>query len=80
MADPNDRNEGNVPGSFFTDSECIDCNLCAETAPEFFQASDDGYHIVHKQPVTDDEIALAEEALEGCPAEAIGNNGWNCPS
>jgi ferredoxin len=30
---------------------------------------------VHKQPTTEEEIALCMEALEGCPVEAIGNDG-----
>jgi ferredoxin len=31
--------------------------------------------IVHQQPVTPDELALAEEAREACPSESIGNDG-----
>jgi ferredoxin len=30
---------------------------------------------VHKQPTTDDDVALCQEALEGCPVEAIGDDG-----
>jgi len=28
-----------------------------------------------KQPTTPEEDALCKEAMEGCPVEAIGNNG-----
>jgi ferredoxin len=30
---------------------------------------------VYKQPENDSESALCKEAMEGCPVEAIGNNG-----
>ena len=76
MADREDKNEDNVPGKFYVDSQCIDCDLCRETAPNNFTRSDDeGYSYVYKQPTTPDELALCEEAMEGCPVEAIGNNG-----
>ena len=30
---------------------------------------------VYKQPESPDEEKLCKEAMEGCPVEAIGNNG-----
>ena len=58
------------------DDQCIDCDLCRETAPANFRRSDDGgYSYVYKQPTTPEEEALCKEAMEGCPVEAIGNNG-----
>jgi ferredoxin len=63
-------------GKFYVDQQCIDCDLCRETAPSFFTRHDEGgFSFVHKQPVTDDDIAQCMEALEGCPVEAIGNDG-----
>ena len=76
MADKNDKRPESAPGKFYVDSQCIDCDLCRETAPGFFSRHDEGgYSFVHKQPVTDDDVALCMEALEGCPVEAIGNDG-----
>lgn len=76
MANKADKWEPNVSGKFFVDQQCIDCDLCRETAPGFFTRHDEGgYSFVHKQPVTEDDIALCMEALEGCPVEAIGNDG-----
>lgn len=76
MADIDDKNEKNVPGKFYVDSSCIDCDLCRETAPDFFDRDEDeGLSIVIKQPVTDDEIASCTEALEGCPVQSIGDDG-----
>ena len=78
MADKNDKWPENVKGRFYVDEQCIDCDLCRETAPDFFQRNDDGgYSFVFKQPNPDSqaEIDLCMEALEGCPVEAIGDDG-----
>lgn len=76
MANPDDKNEGNVPGRFYVDSACIDCDVCRANAPEFFGRNDDlGVSIVIKQPSTEDEIAACEEAKGSCPVDAIGDDG-----
>ena len=76
MADIANRYEDNVPGKFYVDNQCIDCDLCRETAPANFTRNDDGgYSYVKKQPETPEEEALCNEAKEGCPVEAIGDNG-----
>lgn len=76
MANPEMKYKDNVPGSFYVDQECIDCDLCRDTAPKNFRRHDDGgYSYVFKQPTTDEEIDLCNEAMEGCPVEAIGNDG-----
>jgi len=76
MAEKADKWPENAPGKFYVDEQCIDCDLCRETAPDVFQRNEDGgYTYVHKQPTTEDEVAAAMEALEGCPVEAIGSDG-----
>ena len=76
MADIANRYGDNVTGKFYVDNQCIDCDLCRETAPDNFTRSDDGgYSFVYKQPENDEERALCEEALTCCPVEAIGNDG-----
>jgi ferredoxin len=76
MADVANRYSESVPGKFYVDNQCIDCDLCRETAPANFKRNDDGgYSYVFKQPTTPDEEARCREAMEGCPVEAIGNNG-----
>ena len=35
MADKLDKWSDNVRGKFFVDEQCIDCDLCRETAPDF---------------------------------------------
>ena len=76
MADKEDRYADNVAGKFYCDDQCIDCDLCRETAPDNFKRNEDGgYSFVYKQPENDEETALCDEAMEGCPVEAIGQDG-----
>ena len=76
MADPNDKVPGQALGRFYVDTQCIDCDLCRETAPANFTRNDDnGYSYVYKQPSTPKEIELCDEALQACPVEAIGADG-----
>ena len=66
----------NVPGTYYVDSSCIDCDVCRDTAPDNFCRSDeDNYSFVYKQPVNEEEKAACEEALTCCPVEAIGSDG-----
>ena len=75
MADKGEKWPLNTMGKFYVDEQCIDCDLCRETAPEFFTRSDDGgYSYVHAQPSGPEDIELCIEALDGCPVEAIGSD------
>jgi ferredoxin len=75
MADPSQKAAENVPGRFYVDATCIDCDLCRETAPANFARQDvHGYSFVAKQPETPAEEAACLAALEECPVEAIGND------
>jgi ferredoxin len=76
MANKSDKTPENVPGRYYADNTCIDCDLCRNIAPKSFRRSDDkGYTYVFKQPQTPEEIAQAEEARISCPTETIGNDG-----
>ena len=76
MADTANRYPENIAGAYYVDNQCIDCDLCRETAPNSFKRNDDGgYSFVYKQPESVEEQKLAKEAMEGCPVEAIGSNG-----
>jgi len=76
MADSTDKVADNVDGPWYVDSNCIDCDLCRQTAPDNFERNeDDGYSYVHKQPENAEEEELCQEALEECPVEAIGDDG-----
>ena len=75
MASISERLPQNIPGRYYVDASCTDCDLCRTTAPAFFGRDDEiGLSFVHRQPITDEEVALAEEAREGCPSESIGDS------
>lgn len=76
MADKSDKWPENVAGKFYVDEQCIDCDLCRETAPDYFSRNEDGgYSFVFNQPTTQEGIDECMEALEGCPVDAIGDDG-----
>jgi glyoxylase-like metal-dependent hydrolase (beta-lactamase superfamily II)/ferredoxin len=62
----------NVPGDFFVDSTCIDCDACRQIAPATF-GEDGDYSIVNHQPETDEEVRRAMMALVACPTASIGS-------
>src|ERR1700694_4203554 len=71
MANPALRLPENIPGDFFVDSTCIDCDACRQIAPETFE--DDGdTSIVHHQPESEDQTKRALMALVACPTASIG--------
>jgi ferredoxin len=81
MADLDNRYPENVAGNFYVDDQCIDCDLCRETAPDnYTRFEDGGYSYLFKQPATEEEETLCQEALEGCPVEAIGKDGGDAPA
>ena len=66
----------NVPGKWYTDDNCICCGLCGDFAPASFRPSEDGgHHVVHNQPSTPGDEEAAQEAMEMCPVDAIGDDG-----
>jgi len=76
MADKANKYADNVTGKYYVDNQCIDCDLCRETAPENFTRNNDGgYSFVFKQPGSPEEEDLCKQAMEGCPVEAIGCDG-----
>ena len=75
MAFIEDKLPDNVPGKFYVDRQCIDCDVCRDTSPANFTRNDEnGYSYVYKQPSTPEEFGLCEEALMACPVEAIGDD------
>ncbi len=76
MAELGDKLRENSPGEFYVDRQCIDCDVCRDTAPANFTRNDDnGYSYVYKQPGSAAEFELCLEALMACPVEAIGDDG-----
>jgi glyoxylase-like metal-dependent hydrolase (beta-lactamase superfamily II)/ferredoxin len=76
MADPRKRVPENVPGDFFVDSTCIDCDACRQIAPAVFGEGRET-SFVKAQPVTGGERRAAAQALLSCPTGSIGTLGTN---
>jgi glyoxylase-like metal-dependent hydrolase (beta-lactamase superfamily II)/ferredoxin len=71
MANFNKRVPENVPGEFFVDTTCIDCDTCRQLAPATFGETA-AYAFVHTQPQTADATRQALRALLACPTGSIG--------
>ena len=74
MADPRQRLPENVPGRFFVDSTCIDCDTCRQIAPAVFGETGE-FSFVQLQPRDDRETRAALRALVACPTGSIGAAG-----
>ncbi len=72
MAQPALRLEQNVPGDFYVDSTCIDCDACRIFAPTVFSDAADQSFVFH-QPENDEELLAAQKALISCPTSSIGS-------
>lgn len=66
----------NAEGKFYVNEMCIDCSACYIDLPEHF-ALDENTNLayVHKQPESQIEKSLCEEAMDACPTEAILDDG-----
>lgn len=74
MANINKRVRENVPGDFFVDSTCIDCDACRQIAPAVFgEAATTSY--VKAQPSAGADRRRALQALLACPTGSIGCQG-----
>jgi glyoxylase-like metal-dependent hydrolase (beta-lactamase superfamily II) len=71
MASLQQRLPQNVPGDFFVDSTCIDCDTCSQLAPQIFRDHGDQCS-VYRQPETAVETERAMMALVACPTGSIG--------
>ncbi len=71
MANLQQRLPENVPGDFFVDSTCIDCDTCSQLAPNIFRDHGDQCS-VYRQPETTEETKLALMSLVACPTGSIG--------
>lgn len=71
MANPADRHPANVPGPWFVDRSCIDCDVSRQCAPWMFEEVD-GQSVVVRQPATAEERRDAARAMLACPTGSIG--------
>lgn len=74
MSEEKEKNPKNVPGKFYVTTDCLVCDACVFSAPNNFRM-DDHLTYVYKQPSTPEEEKQCQEAMEGCPMEAIWDDG-----
>src|SRR5438067_2386447 len=69
MANTARRLAENVPGDFYVDDSCIDCDACRQIAPTVFRDHGEQSSVFH-QPETDDDAARygVEHIIEGADA------------
>jgi ferredoxin len=51
--------------------KCTGLGICESLAPDFFEVNDEGSLVLLKEDISDDELQAVEEAVEGCPTEAL---------
>jgi ferredoxin len=51
--------------------KCTGLGICESMAPDIFEVNDDGQLVLLKEDITDDELQAVEEAVAGCPTEAL---------
>lgn len=73
MANRARAHPANVPGSWFVDDSCIDCDACRQLAPGMFSDELD-QSIVSRQPRTPHEELASWRALVACPTASIGTS------
>jgi glyoxylase-like metal-dependent hydrolase (beta-lactamase superfamily II)/ferredoxin len=64
----------NVPGEYFVDRTCIDCDTCRQLAPAVFGESA-GASFVRQQPADAAAERATLQALVACPTGSIGSRG-----
>lgn len=52
-------------------AKCTGLGICESMAPDIFEVNDDGELVLHKADIADDELQAVEEAVAGCPTEAL---------
>lgn len=52
-------------------AKCTGLGICESLAPDFFEVDDNGDLVLIKEDVSDEERAAVEEAVAGCPTEAL---------
>jgi ferredoxin len=52
-------------------TKCTGLGICESLAPDVFEVNDEGDLVLLKADITDDELQGVEEAVAGCPTEAL---------
>lgn len=56
---------------FVDRAKCTGLGICESLAPEHFEVDDDGVLVLLEENVTDADRQAVNEAIAGCPTEAL---------
>ena len=51
--------------------KCTGLGICESLAPDHFEVNESGDLVLLKEDISDDELQAIEEAVAGCPTEAL---------
>ncbi|SNR96157.1 ferredoxin [Haloechinothrix alba] len=52
-------------------NKCTGLGICESLAPDHFEVNDEGALVVLRDSVSEDELDAVQQAVEGCPTEAL---------
>ncbi len=52
-------------------AKCTGLGICESLAPDFFEVNDEGDLVLLKEDISAEEMQSVEEAVSGCPTEAL---------
>jgi ferredoxin len=52
-------------------NKCTGLGICESMAPDLFEVNDEGALVLLKEDISADELQSVEEAVAGCPTEAL---------
>jgi ferredoxin len=52
-------------------AKCTGLGICESIAPDLFEVNDNGELVLLRADIADDELESVEEAVAGCPTEAL---------
>jgi glyoxylase-like metal-dependent hydrolase (beta-lactamase superfamily II) len=70
VAEGTDPHPANVPGPWFVDRRCIDCDAMRQVAPELFERVD-RQSVIRRQPATPEEEERMWLAALACPTNSV---------
>ena len=74
------RHPDGVPGPWFVDTRCIDCDAARHVAPGLIiRNPTDGVSLFTRQPETPEEIEMAWRAVMVCPTRSVGHETLRQP-
>jgi ferredoxin len=51
--------------------KCTGLGICESLAPDVFEVNDEGELVLLKEDISEEELQAVEEAVAGCPTEAL---------